>query len=286
MKKILIQLDTDPHPSVFDRVVAVDAGADELFSYGGVEPDGVRDLVYGAIFTRGPKDLQNTAVFVGGTDLPKAEKILAAARAAFFGPMRVSLMLDCGGCNTTAAAAVLCARKQIDLKRASALVLGATGPVGQRAVRLLALEGAHVRVGSRSRDRAASVCDRLSADIPHAGLEPVATGAGAALTSALEGIGLVIAAGAEGVQLLPADARKACTSLQVAIDLNAVPPAGIEGIEATDKAADREGVRAYGAIGVGGTKMKIHKAALARLFESNDQVFDVEEIYALGKQMS
>jgi hypothetical protein len=38
----------------------------------------------------------------------------------------------------------------------------------------------------------------------------------------------------------------------------------------------------YGAIGIGEMKMKIHKAAIARLFESNDQILDAEEIYALA----
>ena len=56
-RKILIQLDTDSDPSVFDRIVAIDAGADEVFSYGGVKPETVREKVHGAIFTRGPKDL-------------------------------------------------------------------------------------------------------------------------------------------------------------------------------------------------------------------------------------
>ena len=56
-RKILIQLDTDAQPSVFDRVVAIDAGADEVFSYGGVRPEQVQALVHGAIFTRGSKDL-------------------------------------------------------------------------------------------------------------------------------------------------------------------------------------------------------------------------------------
>ena len=55
--KILIQLDTDPQPSVFDAVVAVDAGVEHLFRHGGVTPANVRDLVYGALFTRGPADL-------------------------------------------------------------------------------------------------------------------------------------------------------------------------------------------------------------------------------------
>src|SRR5436305_15171 len=136
-RKILIQLDGDAQPSVFDRVVAVDAGADEVFSYGGVRPEQVRDLVHGAIFTRGPKDL------------PRA----------------------------------------------------------------------------------------------------------------LEGRTLVVAAGAAGVVLLPASARSACPGLKMVIDLNAVPPLGVEGVQPTDKGVERDGALGYGALGVGDTKMKLHKAA-------------------------
>jgi len=83
--------------------------------------------------------------------------------------------------------------------------------------------------------------------------------------------------------LLPKSARPACPDLKVAIDLNAVPPLGVEGVEVTDKGAPRDGVVCYGAVGVGDTKMKIHKAAVARLFERNDQVLDAEQVYALGE---
>src|SRR5438093_1307872 len=69
MRKLLLQLDSSKLPSVFDRVVAYDGGADEVMSYGGITPGEVRDLVYGCIFTRGPKDLKNTAVFIGGADM-------------------------------------------------------------------------------------------------------------------------------------------------------------------------------------------------------------------------
>ena len=64
-----------------------------------------------------------------------------------------------------------------------------------------------------------------------------------------------------------------------------MPPAGIAGIEPTDKAQDRDGVIAYGALGVGGLKMKIHKRAIARLFESNDQILDAEEVFAIGREL-
>ena len=94
----------------------------------------------------------------------------------------------------------------------------------------------------------------------------------------------MIAAGAAGVELLPADLRRSLSSLKVAIDVNAVPPAGIGGIEVFDKGNERDGVVCYGAIGVGGLKMKIHKAALRKLFESNDKVLDWAEIYSIGEE--
>jgi hypothetical protein len=283
--KILVQLDSDPHASVFDSVVAADCGVDHLLRHAGVGPDQVRDLVHGAMFTRGPDDLKNTAIFVGGSDVAAGERLLAEVTRCFFGPMRVSVMIDSNGANTTAAAAVLAARRHLDLQSATVLVLPGTGPVGQRAVRLLAREGATVRVGSRRTERAGEVCRRVHELVEGATLQPLATGSTDELSDALAGAQVVIAAGAAGVELLPRDVRTACASLRVAIDLNAVPPLGVAGVEVGDKAAERDGITAYGAIGVGGTKMKIHRASLKRLFESNDLVLDAEEIYAIGREV-
>jgi hypothetical protein len=286
-RKILVQLDTDPQASVFDRVVAVDAGVEFLFTHHGVKPDQVQGLVHGAIFTRGPKDLKSTAVFVGGSDVGAGEAVLAAVRQSFvpqYG-LTVSVMLDSNGSNTTAAAAVRAASKHMDLGQAKALVLGGTGPVGQRVARLLARQGADVRIGSRSVERAQAVAASIKASTPNARVEAVGSGSAADGPKALDGRTLVIAAGAAGAMLLPAKARAGMTGLHLMIDLNAVPPAGIEGVEVTDRAVTRDGVLCYGAIGVGDTKMKIHKAAVARLFERNDQVLDAEEIYDLALRL-
>ncbi len=283
-KRILIQLDSDAHPSVFDRVVAVDAGVDELFSYGGVTPADVRDLVHGAIFTRGPKDLKSTAIFIGGSDVARGEELFREAKKAFFGPLRVSLLLDCGGANTTAAAAVLAAHAHLDLAETTAVVLGATGPVGRRVSLLLARAGARVRAGSRRLERADDVASAVRDALPGAAVEPIAPAGSAEFAEALDGAQLVVAAGGAGVELLPLATRRAAADLRVAIDLNAVPPVGIEGVDSMDAGADRDGVLAYGAIGVGGKKMKIHKAAVARLFESNDQALDAAEVFDLGAE--
>ena len=283
-RKILIQLDSDAQPSVFDRVVAIDAGADEIFSYGGVRPEQIRDLVHGAIFTRGPKNLKSTAIFIGGSDVAAGERLLQEVRRHLlpqFG-LRVSVLLDANGANTTAAAAVRAASRHLQLNGAPALVLGGTGPVGQRVARLMARQGAEVRLGSRQRARAEKICEAIRAKVADARLEPVAAGTSPELQSALKGRTLIIAAGAAGAILLPRGDRVACPTLKLAIDLNAVPPLGIEGVEVTDKRTQRDGIICYGAIGVGDTKMKIHKAAIARLFESNDQIMDAEEVYALA----
>src|SRR5262245_641811 len=283
-RKILIQLDTDPQPSVFDRVVAVDSGVDELFSYAAVKPEQVQGLVHGAIFTRGPKSLKDTAIFVGGSDVAAGEALLQEAQKHMipaFG-LRVSIMLDANGANTTAAAAVRAADKHLELKGAAALVLGGTGPVGQRVARLLARAGSDVRVGSRQVARAQNVCTAIAQNVPGAKLLPAGTGTPAELAAALSARTLVIAAGAASAVLLPKSVRLACKTLKVAVDLNAVPPLGIEGVAVTDKGVEHEGAICYGAIGVGDSKMKIHKAAIARLFERNDQVLDAEEIYQIA----
>jgi glutamyl-tRNA reductase len=199
--------------------------------------------------------------------------------------LRVSVFLDSNGANTTAAAAVRIAGRHLNLRETKALVLGGTGPVGQRVARLLGGQGAHVRVGSRQVERAEAVCTAIRKRIPEAKLEAVSTASSKDGPAALADRNLVVAAGAAGIVLLPKKVRTACPTLKVAIDLNAVPPAGIEGVEPMDNAVMRDGVLAFGALGVGGLKMKIHKKAIARLFERNDLVLDAEEVCALGEEL-
>ena len=284
-KTILIQLDPDAHASVFDRVVAIDSNVDELFSYANVQPDQVRDLVHGAIFTRGPKDLKHTAIFIGGGNVEKSEALLAKALAAMvpeYG-LRVSVLFDANGCNTTAAAAVRIAAKTLDLKDKKVLILAGTGPVGQRAALLLAKLGAKVFLSSRTIEKARSAIVSIGKKI---GESPAPVAIQVAndveLKSALEGVELVISTGAAGVCLLPEKIRQAVSSLKMVVDLNAVPPMGIEGTSVMDKGAIREGVVCYGAIGVGDLKMKIHRAAIAALFNLNDQVMDALEVYDIA----
>ena len=134
--RILLQIDNDPQPSSFDSVVAVDAGAEQILRYGNVQPDTIVPLVHGAMFTRGGEDLRSTAIFIGGSNVKIAEELMATVEKTFFGPVRVSVMLDANGCNTTASAAVVAAARHIDLRSSQALVLGGhwTGGATSRTV--------------------------------------------------------------------------------------------------------------------------------------------------------
>ena len=283
-KRVLLQLDCDPQPSTFDAVVAVDAGADVLLRHGGVTPESVVPLVHGAMFTRGGADLASTAIFVGGSDVAAAEAVAEAVRHTFFGPVRVGVFLDPSGANTTAAAAVVAAGRHVEFSpQLHAVVLGGTGPVGQRVARLLARKGVRVGLASRTVERATTTSARITAQVPGAAV--TALGPGRELAASLASADVLVAAGAAGVTLLDTAGREAATTARVLIDLNAVPPAGIAGIGATDKArADGQAVL-YGALGVGGTKMKIHRAGIGRIFAATDAFLDAEELLAIGESL-
>jgi hypothetical protein len=284
VKKLLLQLDSSPHPSVFDQVVAYDGGADAIMSYGGVTEKDVRDLVHGCIFTRGPKDLRNTAIVIGGTDMAAGEKLLAAVKKTFFGPMRVSVMLDSNGSNTTAVAAVAKLQQAFgDVEGRRVVITAGTGPVGLRAAGLFAAAGADVTITSR-KSQDAAVVEGLQQRFGGTIREITMADSGGA-AAALEGAELLLNAGPAGVMLVPRAAWAGRPTLKAAADLNAVPPLGIEGIEVNDDSTARDGVTAFGALGVGGLKMKVHKACIARLFERNDVVLDAETIAQVAREL-
>jgi hypothetical protein len=266
-------------------VVAYDGGADRVTGYTDVTPDNVGALVDGTIFTRGGKDKQNTAVFVGGGDMAKGEALFTAVKKKFFGPFRVSIMLDSNGSNTTAAAGVALLAKAGKLKGKKAVVLAGTGPVGMRAAALLAQEGADVTLTSRSKERADNAARAVERRFG-VKVTPLQAADDDARGKAVKDAQIVFAAGAIGVQLLKAADWQNNPNIEMLADVNAQPPLGIEGIEATDKGKDHAGKLVFGALGIGGLKLKLHRGCIKQLFESSDGVLDAEEIYALAKDMA
>jgi methylenetetrahydrofolate/methylenetetrahydromethanopterin dehydrogenase (NADP+) len=284
MRKLLLQLDSSRLPSVFDKIVAYDAGADQVLSYGGVAPEDVRDLVHGCIFTRGPKDLHNTAVWIGGNNMSQGEQLLAMAQDALFKPFTVSIMLDSNGSNTTAVAAVVRIEQAMDtVKGKRVVVVAGTGPVGQRVAGLLGKGGAKVIITSRKPEQGEKARRSIGERFEIA-VEITELSSPDQASKILEKADILVNAGPAGVMMVPR-AAWFDRGVKVVVDFNAVTPVGVEGVELNDAGEKRGGAVVFGAFGVGNFKTKLHKRCVARLFEKNDLVLDAEGIADIAREM-
>jgi methylenetetrahydrofolate/methylenetetrahydromethanopterin dehydrogenase (NADP+) len=259
-----------------------------LLSHGGVTPEPARGLVQDAFFTRGMDDLRTMAVWVGGRDVATGEKVFDQVQKAFFGPFRVSVMLDSNGCNTTAATTVARIAKARSVAGSRTVVIG-VGAVGLRSAVLLQKEGSEVTVATLPPDlfgddrpyrrpRGLGVAQQLGLDVR----EPADR---AELVALLDGAQIVLSAGPAGVQVLGRDVWARHPSVELLADYNAAEPLGLEGTKATDDLAEHDGKVVLGALAIGGAKMRVHKACVRRLFEANDQVLDTDAVYAIAKEL-
>jgi threonine dehydrogenase-like Zn-dependent dehydrogenase len=213
------------------------------------------------------------------------QNLFTAVQAHFFPGFQVSVMLDSNGSNTTAAAAVAKIANSIDLKGKRAVVLAGTGPVGQRAAAMMALEGAQVTITSRHIFNAEKACfamkERFGVE-----LTPMEAADFDSRAFAIQEAHIVLATGAAGIELLKPEHWQDHSCLQVIADANATPPVGIGGTDVMDKGLERHGKIIWGAIGFGTLKLALHRACIKKLFESNKQVFDAEVIFELAKSMA
>jgi len=281
MKKLLLHLDTDPVPSAFDQAVAYDSDVDNIISYGNATRDNVTSHVHGMIFTRGGKNLKNSAIFIGGSDVHASELVGIAVKKAFFGPVRVSVMLDPNGSNTTAAAVARKVMNSYDITGKKVVIIGA-GPVGQRSALYFLKGGAgEVVITSRSMARAKIITAQMKQSYGVT-VTPGESRSDESVAKLLKDAHVAIASGPAGVCILPKSAWATSPTLEVIADVNAVPPLGVEGIEIMDNNNEKEGVKLYGAITIGNFKMKVHHSAISALFDSNDQFLDETTIYDIA----
>ena len=283
MKKLLFQLDTDAIANAFDTVVGYDGGADHVIRVPGMTPANVARIVEGTIFTRAPSNKKFTALFVTGSSIGDGQALYDAVRKCFFGKFRVSMMLDSNGANTTSAAAVAHVEKHCKPAGRRAVILAGTGPVGQRAAVLLAKLGAAVLVTSRQHDRAAAACAAMGQRFG-VSLEPAAANDARSMAACLDGAHIVLSTGAAGFQLLAEEQWANHPTLDLVMDANATPPLGIGGLELSDRGVERHGKICYGALGFGALKLELHRACIARLFESNDRLMDAPEVFELARE--
>jgi methylene-tetrahydromethanopterin dehydrogenase len=294
-KNILHMVTPLKHMSPFDVNMALDAGYDAVVTYTGVTLDEVTGLVQDAIFSRPPKSGARTGMFFGGKNAGLALDMLAKAEAALVPPFAISLFADPGGSFTTAAAMVACieqtlqSRNRRGLRNLRVAVFGGTGVVGFAVAAITALEGADVALvgydGTRRvSESAAEINTRFGVDVR--GADGSDEAKKAAILAAAD---VAACCGRAGVRILTRAQVEAASGLLVAADANAVPPSGIEGLDAKANGVTltTHGALGIGPLAIGNIKYKTESGLFGRMVSSPKPAqLDIREAFMLARELN
>jgi methylene-tetrahydromethanopterin dehydrogenase len=266
--------------SPFDVNMAADAGYQIIVPYCDIALDGITNLTQDAIFSRGPKGVQRTGIFIGGRDALIAADMLDRAKKSMVPPFVVSLMADPSGSFTTAAAMVACVEATAKrehghgLEGMNVVVLGGTGPVGRIAGVLAALAGAKVYLSSRYGVDTAEEAAQQTATRFGTTLHGVSAGDRAALRASLGDADVVLACAAAGVQVVSPEDLAFAKRAKVFADVNAVPPEGVAGVGVMDDGKPLAGTGAFGigALAIGNVKYQTQHRLLVRMRDAEKAV--------------
>jgi methylene-tetrahydromethanopterin dehydrogenase len=280
--------------SPFDINMAADAGYQIVVPYCEVGLKEVTALTQDAIFSRGPKGVARTGLFIGGRDALLAADMLTRSRDAMVKPFVVSLMADPSGAYTTAAAMLACVESALQRHHGAGLqgrrvvVLGGTGPVGRIAGVIAAQAGAEVLLSSRQGIDPAEEAARETGARFQVTLHGVSGGDRAAIRTSITEADVVLACAAAGVQVLSPDDLGVATRLKVAADVNAVPPEGIAGVGVMDNGKPLAGAPAgcvgIGALAIGNVKYQTQHRLLLRMCQAEKaQVLSFAEAFETAR---
>ncbi len=294
-KTVIIFLDTDKHASPFDILIAIDLYPEaQILHYSDVNLRDAKRIIQDAMFPRGPGGAKHTKIFIGGQDVEKALGILEIAKKSMFPPFELAVIVDPRGAYTTASAAVgktlaLFIEKGFgDFNGKNATVLAGTGPVGQVAARLYALEGCNIIVTSRKLQRAKKVASKINEEFGAEKASGAQASAPDEIAESIRKADVVLSAGAAGIQLLPLDILKDYGKrCKVVGDINAVPPIGIEGLKPTDNGVEfLPGIWGIGALAIGSYKSQIEAELFKRAVESSRGILDYKVAYDIAKSLA
>jgi len=284
-RSILHMLDPNVHNSPFDINMAIDAGYDIAFPYSNVKLNEVSGLTQDAIFSRGPAGVKQTGLFIGGREIGLALDMLDIAKKAMVPPFEISVFADPSGAFTTAAALVACVESQLkkhfnqELSGSKAIVFGGTGPVGLATAVIAAQAGAKTTIVDHFSIQNAQACADEAKRRYGIELTPASAAESADKAALIEGFELIFSTAPAGVQVLNELVLAAAKELKVAGDVNAVPPAGIEGIGVMDlgepliHATNAKGAVGVGALAIGNVKYKVQHDLLSQTLESEKPVY-------------
>ncbi|MCI0466215.1 MAG: methylenetetrahydromethanopterin dehydrogenase [Beijerinckiaceae bacterium] len=293
-KNILHMLSSLKHMSPFDVNMAIDAGFDAVIPYSGVTLDDIVPLVQDAMFSRSPRDAVRTGIFIAGKDAGLALDMMERLGKTLLKPFEISAFADPAGSFTTAAAMVACVEKllkktkNLALAKTKIVIFGATGVVGYASGVISALEGAEVYLAGydgtlRVQAKADDMKKRFGVDV-----YAVDGSTEEKKVAALQGMDIVFCAAAAGKQILSKEALGSAKSLLVAADVNAVPPAGVEGLDLMANGVAFFGsILGVGPLAIGDVKYKTESGLFQRMASSSTALsLDFRDAFTLAREIA
>ncbi len=270
---LLFYLDTDVKASPFDICMAYDVGYNAVIPYENVTAEDAQLIVQDALLSRGPKGVKHTCFLIGGKNAERAEDVFKAVKDSMFPPFKTSIIIDPAGAYTTAAAMVakvesaLLSSKLGELKDKTCAIFG-TGAVGQITAVLLAKLGCDVMIVSLNpkrvdgKEHAEGIAKLLAKDYG-VQVQGIFAPTPASKIEILKKADVIMCAGIRGARLISKDMLNEVKRIKVLVDINAVPPFGVEGIELkNDMKEMMPGIFTIGALAVGNLKHKVEKEIL------------------------
>ncbi|MFW9818837.1 MAG: NAD(P)-dependent methylenetetrahydromethanopterin dehydrogenase [Candidatus Thorarchaeota archaeon] len=242
LEKICYFFDTDDNASPFDINMAYDAGFDVVIPISKMTADQVPKLVQDAIFSRKPK--APTTFFIGGSNVKEGEKIAKSVIKSLVPPFECPVIIDPRGSHTTASSVVAktieVAKEHgiFDLKGKKIVILGA-GPVGRIAAILAAkIDCKTYFVETWEGASEESIKDLTKELIKKAGenaaqIHGVYAPNDEKKLKIIKDADVIWSLAAAGIQILSKDILVQIKD-KIVIDINLVPPYGIEGLKPKD----------------------------------------------------
>ena len=226
--------------SPFDVNMACDAGYDAIIPYTNVTLPDIKSLVQDAIFSRSLTNAKKTGIFICGKDVSLALDMMDSAKQSMVPPFEVSVFPDPAGSFTTAAAMVACTEKTLrnkfntTLENKEIVIYGGKGIVGGISAVMCSEAGAHCKIIgydgiSNVQKKADEYKKRFGVDVTPA------DGSNDKLNSSyLPDAEIIFCAARAGTEVINNEQIKLAKNAMVIADVNAVPPAGISGVELKD----------------------------------------------------
>ena len=277
---VLHMITPEKNISPFDANMAFDAGWQSVVPYTNVTIEEIQALVQDSIFSRSPSALKRTGIFLGGRDTHVAMDMLEETKKHMVPPFEVPVFADPSGAFTTAAGMVAKTEKalkekfNIEFKNMKIAILGGTGPVGVASAVISSKAGNAVTLIGRNAEKTEKVVTICN---ERYGSKSVVAGVDSDKESILKNIDIVFNTGAAGIQLMSDELVASSYDLKICADVNAVPPAGIAGVDAMDDVVEMKNsdskAYAIGALAIGNVKYKSQHDCLKLMYSSDKPVY-------------